>query len=70
MKYEIYKTTSRSIVVMDRKVDKAKALTIANEHFKTSKDNLIIERGRTIGDEVVFPNKAGDVWCIYRKGIS
>ena len=70
MKYEVYKTeTGRSFVVIDKKVDKDKALTLANEHFKTRKSDLICEVGRTLGeDDLIVPNKTGNVWAISRKG--
>lgn len=68
MKYEVYLTENgRSIVAIDKKIDKEKALTIANEHFKTKKSNLEIQRGRTLGDELIVPNKTGDVWAISRR---
>lgn len=71
MKYEVYKTdTGRTYVAVSKKVDKETALKIANEHFKTRKADLIIEVGRTLGDEdLVVPHKTGDVWAISRKGI-
>ena len=69
MKYEVYKTeTGRTYVAVSKKVDKETALKIANEHFKTRKADLIIEVGRTLGDDLVVPHKTGDVWAISRKG--
>lgn len=70
MKYEVYKTeTGRTYVAVSRKVDKETALKIANEHFKTKKADLNIEVGRTLGeDDLIVPNKTGNVWAISRKG--
>jgi hypothetical protein len=68
MKYEIYKTDKgKTYVAVDRALGQEKALTLVNEHFKTSKKNLIVERGRTLGNELIVPNKTGDVWAVSRR---
>lgn len=68
MKYEVYRTDEkRSVVVISKSFTQEQALTIANEHFKVRKSDLFIETGRTLGDDqIVFPNKTGDVWVIGR----
>lgn len=68
--YEIYKAGHRSYVVISKKMNKEQALTLANEHFRAKKSDLIIESARTLGDdELIVPNKTGDVWAVSRKGI-
>lgn len=68
MKYEVFRTDDkRSVVAISSNYSQEQALTIANEHFKVKKSDLFIQKGRTLGDDqIVFPNKPGDVWVIGR----
>lgn len=55
----------RTVVTVPKTETKDEAIRIANEHFKTKKDNLVVNEGRTRGDMLTIGVK-GKVWVISR----
>ena len=44
-----------------------KAVTVANYHFKTNKNNLVVFDGNIAGDELKLKTKNGNAWVVTRK---
>lgn len=44
-----------------------KAVTVANYHFKTNKNNLVVFNGNIAGDELKLRTKNGNAWVVTRK---
>ena len=65
---EIFKNGNKTYVVMPKSLTRDKALKEANNHFKTKKENLVIESGKMKDAETVEIGKKGYLWVVSRKG--
>jgi len=69
MKGELYITSeNKKIMVISGKLPQKEAVSIANEHFKTKTENLVIQRGKIIGKDEIKIGSKGELWAIWRKG--
>lgn len=67
---EIYKNeiNGKTYVTVNKEHTRAEALKIANNHFKTKKDNLIIQSGMTNKNkDMLSVGVRGNVWVISRR---
>lgn len=63
---EIFKNGTKAYVAIYKtEASSAEALTIANKHFKTRKDDLEIQSGTIKGDTLTIGK--GKVWVVSRK---
>ena len=63
----IYKAGRKTFVVISKSFPKERAITIANEHFKTKRSNLVVQSG-TVSKDDLYLGKTGTVWAISKKG--
>ena len=66
-KFEIYKAGHRSFVAVAKaNGNKTKAVSIANEHFKTRVERLDVTQGAIKGN-TLFLDEDGAYWVVFRK---
>lgn len=63
----IYKAGRKTFVVISKSFPEERAISIANQHFKTKRSNLVVQSGRISGDDL-YLGKTGTVWAISKKG--
>ena len=63
----LFKNGNRSFYVLSKDMKKSKALSKANEHFKTNTKDLEIQSGKMIDKDTVEIGAQGDVWVVSRR---
>lgn len=63
----IYKAGRKTFVVISKSFPNERAITIANQHFRTKRSNLVVQSGRISGDDL-YLSKTGTVWAVSKKG--
>ena len=64
----LFKNGRKSFYVVTKKESRAKALTMANEHFKAKLSGLEVQSGKMLDAETVKIGCKGDLWVISRRG--
>ena len=64
----LFKNGRKSFYVISKKETRAKALTMANEFFKTKVSDLEIQSGKMLDADTVKIGCKGDLWIVSRRG--
>ena len=67
-KYEVYSDEKgRSYVAVSKEFSRKKAITVANQHFRTRKNALKVQNAVETKNGLLVGGKTGTVWAVSKR---